>query len=37
MLIIPPVLFAATTRYCEISDAAWWIRDAEAAVMACMP
>ena len=36
MLIIPPVLFAATTRYSDISDAAWWIRDAEAAVMACM-
>ena len=33
--IFPPVLFAATIRYCDISDAAWKTRDAEAAVMVC--
>ena len=33
--IFPPVLFTATIRYCDISDAAWKIRDAEAAVMVC--
>ena len=32
----PPKLFDATTTHCNISDAAWRIRDAEAAAMVCM-
>ena len=36
MSIFPPKLFDATTRHCNISDAALRIRDAEAAAMVCM-
>ena len=32
MSIFPPELFDEATRYCDISDAAWRIRDAKAAV-----
>ena len=33
MSVFPPELYNAATRYCDISDAAWRIRYAEAAVM----
>ena len=36
MSIFPPELFDEAARYCDLSDAAWYIRDSEAAVMVRM-